>query len=53
LEINALGFGNGVQLFDCDFSRFEERRFETLGFGPAFVVEEDSAPDDTPVFYPD
>ena len=53
VEIHALSCGNGVQLFDCDFSRFEERRFETLGFGPAFVVEEDPASDDTTVFYPD
>jgi hypothetical protein len=53
LEINTLSFGNGVQVFDCNFSRFEERRFEALGFGPAFVVEEDPASDDTAVFYPD
>jgi hypothetical protein len=53
LESDALSSGNCVQLLDGDLSCVEDSWFETLRFGPAFVVEEDSTGNDTPVFYPD
>ena len=53
LESDALSSGNCVQLLDGDLSCVEDSWFEALRFGPAFVVEEDSTANDTPVFYPD